>query len=122
METQNKYQEQIIEFIKESEWLHSESETGREFASIDTALEYLCVGCLKCILGGSFEIEDNKQTNPSMFVVKIADNITVYMHSNSISINADFSSNIPLAYTKKYKAIYRKLTEIYNNKNNNSNE
>lgn len=118
MEAQNKYQEQITEFIKESEWLHSESDTQRELANMDTALEFLCTSCIKCISGGSFEIEDNKQTSPNMFVVKIADNITVYMHSNSISINADFSSNIPLAYTKKYKAIYRKLTEIYKNNSN----
>lgn len=118
MEAQNKYQEQITEFIKENKWLHSENDTQRELANIDTALEYLCTGCIKCVLGGSFEIEDNKQTSPDMFIINIADNIRVYMHSDSISINSDFSLKIPLAYTKKYKAIYRKLKEIYKNNSN----
>jgi hypothetical protein len=118
MEAQNKYQEQITEFIKESEWLHSESETQRELANIDTTIEYLCIHCLKCILGGSFEMNDNKQSNSDMFVIDIADSIRVYMHSDNISINSDFSLKIPLAYTKKYKAIYRKLKEIYKNKDN----
>lgn len=115
MKTQN-YQEQITEFIKESEWLHSESDTQRELSNMDVAIEHLCFACLRCILGGSFEIYDESQTCSTMFTVKVADNLTVYMHTNYISINAEFSMNIPIAYTRKYKVIYRKLTEIYNNK------
>ena len=111
-------QEQITEFIKENNWLNTEIDTQRELTNIDIFIECLCKGCLQCILGGYFQVQDSIKTVPTMFVVKIADELTVYMHKNSISVNANYSFNIPIAYKSKYNAIYNKLTEIYKNNSN----